>query len=234
MSERLHTERLHVITAVTRLDNLPVLRESLAGLARSLRAGDGDPTGLPSLDLWWWVVLDSAPRPLPAPVAALLRDDGAGAPPVVPLFHPGPARDAAGQPAFGHAQRSAALDHIEGGWVWTLDDDNLCHPRFGPRLRALIRDHPGAGAFVVGLDMADGRRLHAVPSEVAPTRVDTAQYVLRRDVIGDERLRPVHGDDGGFVQRVFARHPDRFVFCDEVLAWHNRLAVPRAWPHGEC
>jgi hypothetical protein len=229
MTNKAAAECLHVITAISRPDNIPALWGSLLMLARSLREDKADPPGVPTLDLCWWVVLDSAPRPLPPPLLRILGGK-AEAVPIVPLFHASPSRDATGRPTFGHAQRNAALEYIQDGWVWALDDDNLCHPSFGLRLRELLRDHSEAGAFVVGQDRADGRRLHAAPSEVAPCRVDTAQYVVRRNVIGTERVRSIHGDDGGFIGRLYARYPERFVFCDEVLAWHNRLTVPGVAP----
>jgi len=127
--------------------------------------------------------------------------------------------------AFGHAQRSYALDHISDGWVWTLDDDNLCYPDFGKRLHELLRENPNAGGFIVGQERADGGRLHASPGNVRPGLIDTAQYIMHRHIIGEERIKQVNMDDGGFAQRVYSSAPESFVFCDELLAWHNRLEV---------
>lgn len=201
---------LHIITPLNRPNNLFDVAVSIAesGLTQHFA-------------LTWWVMLNGPP------VRAGHGMGMAGAD-VRMVSSPASGLDAEGKPAFGHAQRAHALDLIEGdGWVWVLDDDNLVHPLFASRLAELIAADPSAGAFVFGQLRADGRTLTPHPLNLSPGYVDTAQYVIRRDVIGEERIRPVHADDGAFVGRVYAAHPEVFRFIPEILCYWNHLDVVR-------
>lgn len=201
------SEKLHIITPSARPENLADLWVSMSDC-------------YVQFDLHWWVVLDLAPQPLPLAFREILAEYGHR---ITVWFHHQPTPG-----AWGHPQRSAALDHIPDGWVWTLDDDNLCHPQFADHLATLFVAYPDAGAFVVRQQRADGRMLAAHPDHLHPEGVDTAQYIVRRDVIGEARVQAVPADDGGFIQRVYQAHPDRFVFVDTVLCYHNAL-TNQAW-----
>jgi predicted SAM-dependent methyltransferase len=117
----------------------------------------------------------------------------------------------------------AALSSIRDGWVWILDDDNSVHPGFFRRLEEEIAAQPEARAFVFSQERADERRLlQAAPENVRIGSIDTAQFVLRRDLIGDLRWceLPVH--DGIFIQELYEQCPEDFRFVDEVLCYFNR------------
>ncbi len=198
------TERLHVITACTRPQNLPELARSLSNVREMF-------------GLHWWIVLDMAPRPFPSELRNLISE---WAEHLTVFFWDQPTPG-----AWGHPQRSAALNYIDEphAWVWTLDDDNLCHPDFGAWLIEAIRKHPAARAIVFAQDRAHEGILHAGPGNLRTGGVDTAQYVVRRDLIGSERVQSIPGDDGGFIQRIYQRAPEQFVFIDGVVTWYNWL-----------
>jgi hypothetical protein len=196
-------EKLHVITPATRLENLALSWISLSDC-------------YVQFDLHWWIVIDLVPQPFPESVRNILAEYGNR---ITIWFHHAPTPG-----AWGHPQRSAAIDFISDGWVWTLDDDNLCHPQFAERLHELMAEHPDKQAFVVAQDRADGRTLIPTAETLRPEGVDTAQYIIRRDLIGDERIKPIPADDGGFVQRIYESNPSAFVFIEDVLCYHNRLA----------
>lgn len=196
-------EQVHVITPSARPHNLPRIA---AALQQSLGA----------VGPWhWWVVLDLPPTSLSI---LGIRELVGRMPNLTIWFHHAPTPG-----AWGHPQRSAALDHIRKGWVWTCDDDNVPHPAFGQRLAELIAAHPLRYAFVFDQQRRDGRRLVAAPENLRPEGVDTAQYVCHRSLIADERVRPVPADDGGFIQRIYQRSPESFVFVNEALTYHNWL-----------
>ena len=217
------TTIIHIITPSARPDNLARVFESILGSFQvdDRRIGHGRSVA-PNYTWRWWVVLDMEPQPFPEDFRKILAGKWGERISVFFWHQPTPG-------AWGHPQRSAALEYIRDGWVWVLDDDNLCHPEFGRRLARLITEHPDTGAFVFTQERADGRTLHPSAEALRPEGVDTAQYVIRRDVIGPERVLSVPADDGGFVQRVYQREPGRFVFVDEVLTYHNRLAVEGVW-----
>lgn len=198
-------ETLHIITPAGRPDNLPRLAKNIAqsGL-------------LDGFTVVWWIIYNG---PIADPGITLSCT-------VNHLSHPAPGYDADGRPAFGHAQRAYALDLIgdgDPGWVWVLDDDNLIHPQFADGLFRLISEHPDARGFVVGQTRSDGAQFPSGPMFCRPGYVDTAQYIVRRDLIGPERIQPVYADDGAFIGRLVRQHPESFIFTPEVLTYHNAM-----------
>jgi len=198
-------EVLHIITPVGRPDHLPRLGRSLAASGLCER-------------FWvvWWQMFNGP----------VVGDALGGAHMLQRHASPAPGLDDTGRPAYGHAQRSHALDLIgdgDHGWVWVLDDDNLVHSRMAEGLAALIGDYPAARGFVVGQRRADGASFPVGPMFCRPGYVDTAQYILRRDLIGAERVRPVYADDGGFIHRVVTAHGGEIVFTPQELCYHNAM-----------
>lgn len=127
----------------------------------------------------------------------------------------------------GGWERNQVLDSIAGGWVWCLDDDNLCHPRFGDVLAAAIRDHPRAAGFV--FDQLDaGGRLRLRADAAATVRgVDAANFVFRREAIGDRRFPPVYESDGYFFGAVRdSLQPGSVVAVSEPVTIYNALRPP--------
>ena len=201
---------LHIITPVGRPQLLPRVAASLA--ASQLRQ---------RFAVTWWVMYN-APAVPPGAAAGLSTTRAADT--VITVPSPAPGLDATGRPAYGHAQRAHALDLMGDTstvWTWVLDDDNLVHPDMAAGLSALIQHCPDARGFIVGQERADGAWFTPCSALVMPGTIDTAQYILRRDLIGAERIRPVYADDGGFIQRVFQAAPKAFVFSDTVLTYWN-------------
>lgn len=190
---------LHVITPCTRRANLSAVATSLLPLRACMATR-------------WWIVCDMSPCALGSDVWRQLHGDD------VVFFYPHANAPGAG----GHHQRSAALDYIADGWTWTLDDDNLVHPAFITHIVPHLQRHD-IDAIIMAQYRADGRTLRATPENVRPDAIDTAQYVVRRSFIADERIAGIAGEDGGFIQRIYQRAPDRCLFIDEVACWHNRL-----------
>lgn len=179
-----------VITACSRPGNLPALAEALAALS--------NPHGY---DLAWWVIFDAASvGPVPDVPGWEIR--------VMPSYSPG---------NWGHAQANLALDMIEAGFVWILDDDNLPHPDL-----LTCRYEPGTITLIGQQVTADYVR---VP-EPACGKVDKAQIVADRAAVGDTRLPLDCFGDGRFVEMLFAARPESLRIDPEVRSFYNRLAWP--------
>jgi hypothetical protein len=181
-------ETLTVVTPCARPQNLPRIARAVGAQA---------PWEL--FDYTWLIVHDC----LSGPCA------GAGAPP-----HPAAsmAHHADGASVAGHAQANYALDRIDRGLVWQLDDDNLPAPGFFAELARQAARHPGAGAYLFG-QVAERRYDAALwaahDGVVSPIpvlgKMDTAQYVVRREVVGPVRFALRYGADGLFIEDVVAR-----------------------------
>lgn len=198
--------RLTVVTPCSRPQNLPAL---VAGLREAER----------HFDLMWRVVVDGAP----------------GGPEWTYLFpHSGALvtyrRSKPGEVA-GHAQANHALDAFSDGLVWRLDDDNLPVPGFFERLRQLSDANPKCGLFLFA-QLAAGRYDEARwPGDVAQPVpqvgvMDTAQFVFRREALGDLRFDANdYRADGVLAAELYAQvgHA-RTLFWPEPLTQYNVLA----------
>ena len=122
----------------------------------------------------------------------------------------------------GKAQINFALDGIRYGWVWVLDDDNVVHPNFPQSLQEMLIAHPGAKAIVFPQLCGDTVR-KVGPHMVRECSIDQAQYVLRRDFIGDRRYPLKYTGDGAFVEVLYAIEPQSFRFCATPAVFYNAL-----------
>lgn len=179
-----------VLTACSRPGNLPRLAESLAALP--------NPYGY---DLVWVVVFD-APEVGPVPDVPGWS--------VLASAHHAPGN-------WGHAQVNRALDTIESGWIWILDDDNLAHPD-------LLTCAYEPGTFtLIGQEVTP--HYFRVPQPSAGN-VDKAQIVADREAIGDIRMPLDCFGDGRFVELLHAARPESLRIDPTVRAYYNRLAWP--------
>lgn len=123
---------------------------------------------------------------------------------------------------FGNGQRNRALDLINGDYVYFLDDDNLITKIFFKRIEE-IYDLNKYKSFVFN-QIRKHKEFKTYPSNIGPEHVDSAQVLIRRDIIGDIRWNnSAYNADGIFIKEVFDKNPDEFVFVDEVLCYYNYL-----------
>lgn len=192
---------LHIVTPCIRVGNLAAIGESI----RAARVPDG-------MTLHWLVVLDNrfgldvekareATAAVPGTVVELGRSEGPGE----------------------YAQCNRALELISDGWIVFLDDDNLFHADLPARLAETIREHPNAGAIVY-----DQGVRRASPRNVRVSRIDSGQFALARAFVGEDRFSVyAPSADGAFIEALYKRAPDKFVFLSETLALYNALTPGR-------
>jgi hypothetical protein len=180
-----------VLTACSRPSNLPHLAEALAAIP--------NPHGY---TLHWWVIFDAAePGPVPdvpgwATVATCHRSPG----------------------NWGHAHVNLALDMIDSGLIWILDDDNLPHPDL------LACQYEPDTLTLIGQQVDRDRVRIPQPSA---GNVDKAQIVADRAIVGEIRLPLDCFGDGKFVELLYAAHPEALRIDPTIRAFYNRLAWPQ-------
>jgi hypothetical protein len=154
-------ERLNVVTAGSRLNLLNSVNESLSLLE--------------DFEVLWYLVLDSR----------YIQENQIN-PNYNYLTHLGSVDNG----DFGGAyQKNHALDQINDGWVYFLDDDNTIHPAFGPILSNAIKDNPAANCFVFDQELPNlSIRRVPDPYTVRIAGIDLAQYVFKRSIIGDSKF----------------------------------------------
>lgn len=147
---------LHVITPVSRPENLPAIGYSLR-------------TGFATIAWTWWVVFDRAipklpPRPRDIPIA---------------FWDFGPESHAIG----GYSLRNHALEKIYSGWLYFLDDDNLIHPHLEMTFLFASRSYREGQWFIFRQLRPDGTIYLRPRCPPRVNAVDIGQCVLRRDLV---------------------------------------------------
>lgn len=197
---------LNIITRCTRLANL-------ARIADSVRPG------CDAMPIRWIVAFDTAAlKDVDADALAMLQREGAEFD-----FFPCPEGD------FGHSLINRALDRIESGWVHILDDDNIVHEAFWGRVPGLLASEGFSGRRALvfnqrvdGKDFTGQEIRYAAPENMRVGGVDSAQLVIRRDLVGGRRLRPMtYVADSALAEEIHRDHPGDFLFLDEELCHYN-------------
>ena len=203
---------LNILTRCTRPGNMPKIIESVA------KAGEG-------IEVRWLVVFDTSRlKDIDADILSALHSAGARM------------RFSAGRDGdFGHGLLNEALDSISEGWVYILDDDNIIHERFWDRAALAVREAEGTGGrrAVVFNQRIDGKDFtgqeirYAAPENMRVGGVDSAQLLIRRDLVGDRRLREMtYVADSVFAEELHRDHPSEFLFLDEELCYYNYFHKP--------
>lgn len=121
----------------------------------------------------------------------------------------------------GHAHRNTVLDIIDRGWVMSLDDDNILPANFAeiwPELedcKAVVFDQMNKDGSI---------RLVAHPDKVKLNHVDTAQFMFRREIIGNLRFDENRYDaDGVFIERLYELQKSNFKIINKPYSYYNYL-----------
>ena len=134
---------------------------------------------------------------------------------------------------FGHQLINTCLDDIGDGWVYILDDDNLLHEDFYDSINEAILNFEDKRGFIFnqkvgGVDFSGLDIRESNPQNIKVGSIDMAQFILRRDLIGDSRLESgKYVADGIFIQNLFERSKDDFIFINKVLSYYNAIEKPK-------
>ena len=200
--------KLNIITRCTRPQFLQKVKESIFKTIL--------------FDIKWWVVFDTRViKDIDADFLSDLQLLGGQA-----LFLKGEEGDMA------HSLLSKVIDKIDDGFIYFLDDDNIMHENFYDVLSKSIRENPDKRGFIFsqkvgGVDFTGLDIREAKPENTRVQHIDMAQFLLRRDLIGDVRF--VGGDykaDGYFIEKIYNSNKADFHFISDVLCYYNFLKKP--------
>lgn len=127
-------------------------------------------------------------------------------------------------------QKNEGLSRVREGYFLCLDDDNIVHPEFLRTVEAAMSAAPEKRGFIVGQRRWDHvGDLVAAPDRVRPGQIDSAMFLLHMDVIGKERydLSKAVTEDGHFIETVYNRNKDAFIFIGKQASYFNYLRVDR-------
>lgn len=113
-------------------------------------------------------------------------------------------------------------------WVYILDDDNILHENFYSRINEVVNENKNIlgiifsqkvdGKDFTGLDIRQSN-----PDSVKPKQIDIAQYLLKKEIVGNVRYEMSYITDGVFIENIYNSNKDKFIFIDDVLSYYNYL-----------
>lgn len=122
---------------------------------------------------------------------------------------------------WGSEKYNKVIDSIKSGWVWMLDNDNMVHPGMFERIAQVIEESKWCRGIIFS-QRREPENLIAEEGNVRVGGIDLSQYVLRRDLIGEHRLKnESYCDDGNFIIELYEKNPDEFVFINEAFSLYN-------------
>jgi hypothetical protein len=125
----------------------------------------------------------------------------------------------------GHQIRNAALNIIQNGLIYFLDDDNIMHPFFW----TLTSQFKAGNIYTFNLLYQTGAILRG--DNPVPKKIDTSQYVFDRSLIGDLRFNI--GDycaDGIFINTLYEQNRERSFHYNYIAAYYNWLNKEQPLP----
>lgn len=124
---------------------------------------------------------------------------------------------------YGTEQRNLALDNINDGYIYFLDDDNLIHPNFENILLESINKYKDKKGFVFNQIRKNGTIY--LTAKLPPTnyQIDTGNVVLDRSLIGDIRWEKEYNHDFLFFAKVYNTNPDKFITINKIATYYNAI-----------
>jgi glycosyltransferase involved in cell wall biosynthesis len=127
---------------------------------------------------------------------------------------------------FGHNLINMILDEINEGWIYILDDDNQIHPDFWKEIPdTLLNTDKKAIVFDQRIDYKDftGQEMRiASPENMRVSGVDSAQYILNRNLISSYRLpKGNYIADSMWAETIYNSDTQSFGFINKELCYYN-------------
>ena len=126
-----------------------------------------------------------------------------------------------------YPQISEVVSNCNGGWVVIMDDDNICYPNYFDILNEQIRTN-GKTAYVyeqevnrkdfTGLDIRKVGEQH-----MKLQHIDSAQYIIHTSLHNQLKYESGYDADGRFIEKLYAKYPDKFGFIEKPLCYYNAL-----------
>ena len=177
---------LHIITACSRPQNLHRIAQSINIPRRSFR---------------WHIVFDKEINSVPKnliPELALI------------YYHKNPLS------VVGHAQRNYALQHINDGLIYFLDDDTIFHPDLYQAIAKLKNDF-------IHFDQAHPNGTKRIGGTVEVNHIDTGSAVVQRRLIGDTRFRTDKYNADGYFWKDISHKAVNAIYIPKSLSFYNYL-----------
>jgi hypothetical protein len=118
--------------------------------------------------------------------------------------------------AAGHPQRNYGISHVEDGYIYMLDDDNIMHPDFWKI--CITFEMPYFYTF-------DRTKMTVyLGNNICRGRIDTAMFCVNKEHIKDIRWQEDRYDaDGIFITDINKANTDLHKYINTTAAYYNFL-----------
>lgn len=130
----------------------------------------------------------------------------------------------------GNPPRNKGIELIEDGFVYFLDDDNIMHPKFWEILPFFEEDSIYTWNQVTK-EKKSGQICKRTGNRIRCGRIDLAQYIVPRKLMGDIRfIEGARASDGYFICDLHKKHREVFKHIDKEYCFYNFIpdfAIPQ-------
>jgi len=125
----------------------------------------------------------------------------------------------------GNAQRNEALDYIQEGFVYFLDDDNILHPKLVTTLLKLNAEKGSDIGLLHQQYVGNYTKVRTINNfSIKTGGIDIAQICVPSFWIKKLKWNLCsYNADGDFICTLYRNHSDRFIFENQPLAYYNKL-----------
>ena len=131
----------------------------------------------------------------------------------------------------GAPQRNLGIEQIKSGFVYMLDDDNIIHDNFwelfkqfkANKIYTFDQERCSKNNKTVLLPWNNYKPTILPGNNYKLYKIDTAQFIVPRHLIDNQRWNISRCADGIFIEELYRRHPDKFVYMNKVGCWWNKL-----------
>ena len=195
---------LNILTRISRITNLRQIYESISKNSENF-------------NIIWWTLLDvSSITEIPTDILVFLNEKSKL------RFY-----DSSKDDYLLWGGINKTIDEIEDGLVYILDDDNIIHPNFYPSVQNWLNNDSQTEGLIFsqkigGIDFTGLDVRMASSENVKVQHIDTAQFCLHRNLIGENRFtKNLYTSDGVFIESLYNLNKDKFSFDTEICSYYN-------------
>jgi len=203
--------KFHFITRCSRLDNLPIV-------GNSIFSQQSDKS-----DITWHILFDTSKvAQIPIDILNYLNSIN------TKLYYV----ENVGN--YLHGEISKVIESIDDGYIHVIDDDNILHEDYirvitdniikDARPLIYVYEQKVAGKDFTGLDV---RKVG--PEYMKVSKIDLAQVTFHRSLI-TESIPEEYIGDGILIEKMYSESPDNFKFIHQILCYYNFLSINSGEP----
>ena len=117
----------------------------------------------------------------------------------------------------GHPQRNYGIGHVENGYIYMLDDDNIIHPNFWN-----IYDSFEPEKFYT-FDQKRGNDI-LLGNNIQLDKIDTAMFIVHKTHVNDLLWQEdKYNADGIFIVELYNKNKHLHVYINTIACYYNYL-----------